>query len=58
MMVMTTPRTQKETTTTPRTQQRRTLTYDIRNPITGLRQAEKCGGIKPVNGKPTFKGYG
>ena len=55
---MTTPRTQKETTTTPRTQQRRTLTYDIKNPITGLRQAEKCGGIKPVNGIPTFKGYG
>jgi hypothetical protein len=50
---MTTPRTQKRTTTTPRTQKWRT--YDNRNSGPGLRQAKQCGRIKPFNGIPTLK---
>jgi hypothetical protein len=28
------------------------MTYSVGNP--GLRQASKCGGVKPVNGIPTL----
>jgi hypothetical protein len=26
--------------------------YDVRNPDSGLRKAQKCGSAKPVNGIP------
>jgi hypothetical protein len=28
------------------------MTYDIGNPVPGLVQAQKCGGVKPVNPQP------
>jgi hypothetical protein len=28
------------------------MTYDIGNPVPGLVQAQKCGGIKPGNPQP------
>lgn len=30
------------------------LEHDIGNPGSGLGQKQQCGGVKPVNGKPTF----
>jgi hypothetical protein len=29
-------------------------TYDVGNPGPGLEQTQACGGVKPVNGIPTF----
>ena len=31
-----------------------TTTYDVGNPVPGLRQAQQYGGIKPLNGIPTL----
>ena len=31
---------------------KKTTIYDVGNPSPGLGQAQKCGGFKPVNGKP------
>ena len=30
------------------------MTYTSGNPGPGFRQAQKCGGVKPVNGLPTL----
>jgi hypothetical protein len=30
------------------------MTYEVGNPGHGLGQAEKCGGVKPVNGIATL----
>ena len=35
------------------TEHKKYLTYDIGNPGPGLWRAQKCGGVKPVNGIPT-----
>jgi len=31
-----------------------TTTYDVGNPNPGLRDAQQCGEVKPVNGTPTL----
>ena len=36
------------------TEHKETTTYDVGNPGHGLRQSQKCGGVKPVNGIPTL----
>ena len=36
------------------TEHNKTTTYDVGNPSPGLRQAQKCGWVKPINGIPTF----
>ena len=33
---------------------RKTTRYDVRNPGPDLGQAQKCGGVKPVNGIPAL----
>jgi len=33
---------------------KKTTTYEVGNPGLGLRQAQKCGGAKPINGIPTL----
>jgi len=30
------------------------MTYDVGNPGPGLGQADKCGGVKLINGVPTL----
>jgi hypothetical protein len=30
------------------------MKYDVGNPGSGLVEAQKCGGVKPVNGIPTL----
>ena len=36
---------------------KKTKTFDVGNPGPGLVQAQKWGGIKPVNGFPTLSSY-
>ena len=33
---------------------KKTTTYEVRNPGPGLRQAQKCGRVKYINGIPTL----
>ena len=33
---------------------KKTITYDVVNPGSGLEQAQKCGGVKLVNGTPSL----
>ena len=33
------------------------MTYDIWNPGPGLRQAQRCGGVKQVKGMPTLTSW-
>lgn len=37
------------------TEHKKTTTYDIRNPDPAFRQANKCDGVKLVNGITTLK---
>ena len=30
------------------------LNNHVGNPVPGLREAQQCGGVKPVNGMPIF----
>ena len=34
-----------------------TMTYDVGNPDPDLRQVQKCGGVKPVNGIQTLPSW-
>jgi hypothetical protein len=36
------------------TEQKKTMTFDIKNSGPGLGQAQKGGGVKPINGMPTL----
>jgi hypothetical protein len=36
------------------TEHKKNMTYDVGNPDSGIGQAQKCGGVKPVNGIPTL----
>ena len=36
------------------TEHNKITTYDVGNPGHDLRQSQKCGGVKPVNGIPTL----
>jgi hypothetical protein len=36
---------------------KKTMKYDIWNPSSRLRQAQKCDNVKPVNGIPTLPSY-
>jgi len=35
--------------------QKKTMTYDVENQDPGMRQAQKCGRVKQVNGIPLHK---
>ena len=38
----------------PSSTKKKTMTYDVRNPGSGLKQANKCCVVKPFNETPTF----